>query len=124
VGPKAAFITSATLTAGENFITGGTFTPASTMTCLVTVSVQVAASSAEPAGPTGTYLRTAMGSAADGNFGHYLLSTGQTGYQPDITRTSVWPVSAGVPTSFGAYLGGVSAWAGSSAYVQGSYACS
>jgi hypothetical protein len=124
-GPKASFNTSANLVAGDNYITGGTFTPVYSMSCLVTVSLEVYAVSAAPAGDTGIWFRTANGSVEDGVFGHYLMSNRAGGYQQSTTRSAVWNVTGGVPVSFGAYLGnGSGAWVNSSARVQVSYACS
>jgi hypothetical protein len=113
------------LVANDNYITGGTFTPVNSMSCLVTVSLQVYAGSAAPAGDTGIFFRTANGSVDDGVFGHYLVSNGAGGSQQSITRSAVWNVTAGVPVSFGAYLGNYTPrWVNSSVDLQVSYACS
>jgi hypothetical protein len=118
-----------TIAAGSNFIaTGSPFTPVRDMTCEVTTSVQVGASSVMPAGSTSIFFRNARMTTSnvdDGVYGHYLTSTGTTGNQPSITRTSVFAVSAGVPTQFGAYLGNFgNEWVDSSASVHTSYSCS
>lgn len=119
---------SGTLVTGDNFITFLSFTPATNMDCQVTSSVMVAATSTIPSGATHIYFRnavTANGSSNDGYFGHYLISDGALGNQQSTTRSSVIPVSAGVPVTFGVYLGnGNGEWNGSAVYVHSSYVCS
>jgi hypothetical protein len=108
----------------------GAFVASTDMTCLVTSSVQVNASTAGIVTNEAFYFRNAKfvngGLGVDDiEYGHYGISNGHTGYQPDITRSSLFSVSAGQSIVFGVFIGGLlNAWAGSSVNVATSYSCS
>lgn len=103
----------AALTPGDNYIfVTPAFTPTTSLLCTVTSSVQVTLASPAPVGANIVYVRNAVRRngatlANDAQFGHYLTSTGTTGLQPDVTRTSLISVTAGQSVEFGAFLGNV-----------------
>jgi hypothetical protein len=103
------------LTSGDNYVfVTLPFTPTALMFCVVTSNVQFTLVSPAAVGAPITYLRNAIrrdGTAVsnDGFFGHYFTATGQTGMQPDVSRTSQFLVSPGHQVEFGAYIANVAA---------------
>ena len=129
-GPRGfVSFNSVALAGGDNFVpVTSAFTAPTNMTCVVTSSGQVSANSATAVGDSG-FFRNAVftnGGAGtnDGQYGHYMVSNGATGYQVDITRTSTFSVLAGQSIVFGGYLGFPdSPWIGSSFVVTTAYDC-
>ena len=131
-GRRGWVSSGAILTAGDNYIiVAGPFTPSSTMTCMVTSSVQISMGVAAPAGSGAfIYVRNAIqvndgAQSNDGAFGHYVIATGQPGYQSDTTRTSTFTVVSGNSYKFGAFIGSVpgAPWVGGTAEVSTAYDC-
>ena len=105
------------------------FVASTNMTCLVTSTAQVFANSAATLG-FGAGFRNAVfinGSAGvnDGVGEMYIPSNGFIGFQPAISRTSVFSVSAGQSVRFGGFLSGrASAWSTGELDLVTAYFCS
>jgi hypothetical protein len=126
-GPLLVF---GVLVAGSNFFLAPAFTPDLTGRCEVIVSTQV--NSDAQITETGPFYRAAIQRGVnppedDAVFGHYfppIWGSSSDLYSPELTRATVFNVTAGEPTKFGAFLGdALASWAGKTAYVSVTYHC-
>jgi len=126
-GPEV--LSAITLVAGNNFQLGPGITFDADGRCQVAISSQIfSGSSTADRGPfyRGAIARAGSSPEDDGFFGHYFYPIFGIGLfvSPDMTRVSVYEVSAGETVQFGAFFGGVPAsWAGRSAETNVSYFC-
>ena len=110
----------------QHFHVTPVFTAAANATCVVTSSVQVYATTAEPTDLVfvrNSILRNGVASN-DGTYGHYVVTNGAVGRQPSMTRSSLFSIGAGETIRFGAYFGDAGQFENSTAHVNTTYLCS
>jgi hypothetical protein len=110
-------------------ITSSFVVPTGVTSCMVSSDVQTQPAAGAPAGTV--FFRNAVSrnsvTADDGAYGHYLYNDGTTKKQPDMSRTSVFTVTAGQTTQFGVFFGDLNvsaAWLSQPYAAATSYFCS
>jgi hypothetical protein len=125
-GPRGESSSGFAVPSGGDYLTTAAFTAPANATCVVTSSTQFAPNSAISANSALFYYRNSVGvnggaGVDDGFYGHYALSTGSTGFQYDISRSSTFNIAAGNSYRFGVYFGSLAVTG--SAEVQLTYEC-
>jgi hypothetical protein len=134
-GP-AGVVRSAVISYGVAYASGShfyypaatnTFTPSVSGSCAVTATTQIFTGGATT--EEGPYFRLAAKrggvDANDGTYGHYFVRSPDID-STDMTRSSVFNVTAGQPTLFGVFLGSAPStggWGGGSVEIHLTYIC-